>query len=274
MKPNELLQQQGVLTGNNGQNQPKEKTAKEKFVDYIEKNKEKLKEALPKVINMNQYLHVIFNAINAKPELCECTQFSFMACVLQAATLGLEINSQTGESYIIPYFRRNPETGQGQYFAQFQIGYRGLIKLAYNNEAVKDIFASEVCENDLFRCVYGTNRTLYHEIDYTKDRGRTLGYYAQVRLKNGGEVFYYMTNAEIERHKQQYSQNSESQWSPWNTNYNEMAKKTVLRKVLKITPLNTMTAIGIGVDNNIGTENNIMKYANEVQTPQLTSSKN
>lgn len=274
MRPNQLLQQQGVqqpIPNNNPnmQNQPitqnsqqeKELTPKEKIIFELQKNKSKFQEALPKIVNVDKYLRIIYNALNANPDLQKCTLYSFMSCVLSAATLGLEINNATGEAYIIPYKKFNKETRKFYYLAQLQIGYRGLIRLAYNSQMVKDIFASEVCENDLFKCVYGSNRTIYHEINYKKNRGTIQGYYADVRLNNGGELFYYMTANEMESYRNKNSPQSNTSWTPWKSHYTEMAKKTVLRKVLKLIPLNNMLAQGIGIDNMIGSENNTMKYA-------------
>lgn len=284
MKPNQLLQQQGVQQPivNNNQaminqqsvqtqaNQEKELSPKEKIIFELQRNKDKFKEALPKIVNVDQYLRIVYNALNEKPELQKCTLYSFMSCVLKAATLGLEVNNATGEAYIIPYRTFDKNTRQFIYLAQLQIGYRGLIRLAYNSQMVKDIFASEVCENDLFKCVYGSNRALYHEINYRKNRGPIQGYYADVRLNNGGEVFFYMKVNEMEDYRKQNSPQSNTEWSPWKTHYTEMAKKTVLKKVLKLIPLNNMLAQGIGVDNMIGNQNNTMKYADarpEEKTP-------
>lgn len=273
MKPNQLLQQQGVQppiqnNNTNMQNLPetqpqqgKELTQKEKIIFELQKNKNKFQEALPKIVNVDKYLRIIYNALNANPDLQKCTLYSFMSCVLSAATLGLEINNATGEAYIIPYRKYNKKTNQFYYLAQLQIGYRGLIRLAYNSQMVKDIFASEVCENDLFKCVYGSNRALYHEINYRKNRGTIQGYYADVRLNNGGEIFYYMTASDMEAYRNKNSPQSNTSWTPWKSHYTEMAKKTVLKKVLKLIPINNMLAQGIGVDNMIGSENNTMKYA-------------
>lgn len=87
-----------------------------------------------------------------------------------------------------------------------------------------------------------------------KDRGKPVYYYAVFTLINGGFGFDVMTKEEINVHKNKYSQAAGSKYSPWSTNFDDMAKKTVLKRVLKYAPIRTEFARKINNDETIKTE--------------------
>ena len=95
---------------------------------------------------------------------------------MQAAQLGVEPNTPIGQAYLIPYGNQ----------VQFQLGYKGLIDLAYRSGEVQSIQAHEVHENDTFEYELGLNPKLKH-VPAMKDRGPVILYYAVIKLKNGGE---------------------------------------------------------------------------------------
>ena len=84
-----------------------------------------IKKALPSVLTPERFTRMVFTALSTNPQLQQCTPASFLGAMMQAAQLGVEPNTPIGQAYLIPY--RN----KGKLECQFQIGYKGLIDLAY-----------------------------------------------------------------------------------------------------------------------------------------------
>ena len=209
-----------------------EKKKPQTLKDYVNVMMPEVKKALPSVMTPERFTRITLSAVSNNPDLQKCTPQSFLGAMMNAAQLGLEPNTPLGQAYLIPY--RN----KGQLEAQFQIGYKGLIDLAYRSGQVKTIYAEAVYENDEFEYELGLNPKLKH-IPAVKDRGDVVYYYAVFKLVNGGEGFAVMSKEDIDRHKNKFSKAANSGFSPWTNNYDEMAKKTVIKKVLKYAPLST-----------------------------------
>ena len=173
---------------------------------------------------------MVLSAISVNPKLGSCTPASFLGAMMNAAQLGLEPNTPLGQAYILPYMNK------GTLEAQFQIGYKGLIDLAYRSGEVELIQAHIVYENDDFECEYGINAKLSHK-PAAKDRGEPIKVYALFKTKSGGYGFEVMSMDDVRAHTAKYSKAYNSSFSPWKTNFEEMAKKTVLKQVLKYAPL-------------------------------------
>lgn len=202
--------------------------------------------ALPSVITPERFGRMLQTMLSINPKLMECTPMSFMAAMMQSAQLGLEPNTPTGQAYIIPY--RN----HGQMEAQFQIGYRGLIDLAYRSGEITSISAHEVCENDEFEYELGLNEKMYHK-PALKNRGPVILYYAVFRTKSGGSGFAIMSVDDIKAHAKKYSQSANSSYSPWTTNFDAMAKKTCIKQALKYAPIKSEFVRAMAADNSIKT---------------------
>ena len=150
--------------------------------------------------------------------------------MMNAAQLGLEPNTPLGQAYILPY------KNKGTLEAQFQIGYKGMIDLAYRSGEVEVIQSHIVYENDEFECEYGINTKLSHK-PAASNRGKPIKVYAIFKTKSGGYGFEVMSMDDIKAHAEKYSKAYGSAFSPWKSNFEEMAKKTVLKRVLKYAPL-------------------------------------
>lgn len=221
------------------------KSAQSNMKAYLAKMEGEIAKALPSVITPERFTRIVMTALSTTPQLAECTPASFMGAMMTAAQLGLEPNTPLGQAYLIPY--RN----HGKLEAQFQCGYKGLIDLAYRSDEVATIQAHEVHENDVFEYELGLNPTLRH-IPALTNRGKVILYYAMFKLVNGGFAFEVMSREDIEAHARKYSKSYGSGYSsPWATNFDEMAKKTVLKKALKYAPLKSDFARGIAADGSI-----------------------
>lgn len=208
--------------------------------------KSQIEKALPSVLTGERFSRMILTAMSTTPELQYCTPKSFLGAMMQAAQLGVEPNTPLGQAYLIPY--RN----KGVLECQFQIGYKGMIDLAYRSGEVTDVYAHEVHENDQFEYELGLDPKLKH-IPAAKDRGDVIMYYAVFHTKLGGHGFQVMSIEDVKKHAAKYSQSYNSSYSPWKKNFDEMAKKTVLKKCLKYAPLKTEFVRGLTADETIKT---------------------
>ena len=167
--------------------------------------------------------------------------------MMTAAQLGLEPNTPLGQAYLIPF--RN----KGTLECQFQLGYKGLIDLAYRSGQITVIQAHTVYANDEFHYEFGLDPQLKH-VPAEGDRGEPIFFYAVFKTKDGGFGFEVMSADEVRAHAKKYSQAFSSDYSPWKTNFEEMAKKTVLKKALKYAPLKTDFVRGLSTDETVKTE--------------------
>ena len=103
--------------------------------DWIKVMEPAIKKALPSVITPERFTRMALTAISVNPKLAECTPKSFMGSLMNAAQLGLEPNTPLGQAYLIPY------KNKGNMEVQFQIGYKGLIELAYRSGEFANIYA-------------------------------------------------------------------------------------------------------------------------------------
>lgn len=228
--------------------------------DYIKSMEGEIAKALPSVITPERFTRMTLSALSVNPKLAGCTPKSFLAAMMNAAQLGLEPNTPLGQAYLIPYKNKGVDE------VQFQIGYKGLIDLAYRSGEVKSIQAQIVYENDEFECAYGLEPKLVH-VPAKSNRGNPIAVYAVFTTKDDGYGFEVMSMDDIKNHAKKYSQSYGSSYSPWNSNFEEMAKKTVLKKVLKYAPMKSDFARAITQDETVKTEISPDMYAvnNEIE---------
>lgn len=153
-----------------------------------------------------------------------------------AAALKLPIEKNMGFAYIIPY--KNNKTGVTT--AQFQIGYKGLMQLALRSGQVKKLNAIEIYEGQI---KYFNPLTEEIEFDMTAPRTEVIGYASYMELVNGFNKIIYVSKEEMEQHADKFSQayrydkNYKKSASVWSTDFDSMAKKTVIKMMLKFAPL-------------------------------------
>lgn len=211
------------------------------IMQYIERMKGEIAKALPTVITPERFTRIVLTALSSNPKLQQCTPQSFLGAMMTAAQLGVEPNTALGQAYLIPYGRE----------CQFQLGYKGLIDLAYRSGEVSNIQAMEVYENDLFEFEYGLEPKLKH-IPAKSDRGDVIYYYAIFKMKDGGYNFAVMSVDDARKHGRKFSKSFGSR--PWRDNFDEMAKKTVLKRVLKYAPLKSDFVRAVTQDETIKSE--------------------
>ena len=146
-----------------------------------------------------------------------------MEC-LKAATLKLPINKQLGFAYIVPYKNKN-----GEHIPQFQLGYKGYIQLAMRTGQYKHLNAGIIYEG-----IDITRNILTGEIEFSGEPSsdKPQGYFAHLEMLNGFTKTVYMTKEEMIAHAKRYSKSYNRSTSAWKTNFDEMAQKTAMRKLL------------------------------------------
>lgn len=214
---------------------------------YIKSMEGEIAKALPSVITPERFTRMVLSAISSNRDLANVEPKSFLGAMMQAAQLGLEPNTPLGQAYIIPY------KDHGVPKAQFQLGYKGMIDLAYRSGEVSIVDAQVVYENDDFSYELGLDPKLHH-IPALKDRGAATMVYAMFRTKSGGFGFQVMSMDDVRKHASRFSKTYSSSYSPWTTNFEEMAKKTVMKKALKYAPLKSDFARGMSADETVKTQ--------------------
>jgi len=135
------IQNQVAVTNTTGE--------KKSMQSYIKAMEGEIKKALPSVITPERFTRMVLSAISVNPKLATCTKASFLGAMMNAAQLGLEPNTPLGQAYILPY------QNKGVLEAQFQIGYKGLIDLAYRSGEV------ELVQAHIVYCKFVNDEVLY-----------------------------------------------------------------------------------------------------------------
>jgi len=211
------------------------------------KMKGEIHSALPSQLSSERFQRVALTAFNSNPKLQNCEPMTFIAAMMQSAQLGLEPNTPLGQAYIIPYKVKGIDK------VQFQIGYKGLLELAHRSGKIKTLYAHEVRENDEFDIDYGLQQNLIHKPLLKGDRGKVIGYYAVYHLEPNGYNFIFMTHDEVMEHGKKYSKSFEG--GVWEKQFDSMAKKTVIKKLLKYAPLSCEMQKAVVFDESV--KNNI-----------------
>lgn len=185
---------------------------------------------MPKHLTADRILKTALTAINKTPKLLDCTRESLMLSIMQAAELGLEPGGALGEGYLVPYGNQ----------CQFIPGYRGLISLARRSGQIVSIEAHVVHEKDEFSCTLGLDPTLEHTPAWDEaDPGPLTRVYAVAKLKDGGVQFEVMSRAHIEAIR---AKSKAGKSGPWVDHFEEMARKTVVRRLFKYLPVSVELA--------------------------------
>ncbi len=204
----------------------------------LEKSKAQMALALPKHLSVDRMTRVAMTSIQKTPKLLECTPQSLIAAIIQCAQLGLEPDGVTGESYLVPY----------KTTCQLIPGYKGLIKLARQSGQLSTISARAVYEHDKFDYAYGLNEKLEHTPTQSDDPGKLAYVYAVAKLKDGGTQFEVMAVREINAIR---SRSRAADSGPWVTDFVEMAKKTVLRRLCKMLPASVELSRAVALDERV-----------------------
>lgn len=212
----------------------------------LEKSWPRIMAVMPKEMSAQRLYQMYLSTINREKELANCTVESVLSCFMRCTSLGLEPSNVNGlgYAYILPFGNKNYRTGQKE--ATFILGYKGIIELARRSGKIRDISARVVHEGDEFEYSYGLDETLRHVPCATP--GRLTHVYMVANFTDGGHYMLVMNAAEIETAKKRSPSASRQRNSPWNTDYEAMAKKTVIRRAAPFLPLSVETRQAVADD--------------------------
>jgi recombination protein RecT len=198
--------------------------------------------SLPAGVDPIRFKHSLSVAVMQNPNLMKVHPGLLFREVSKAASLGLSMDPQLGEAYLV--IARNSKANRDE--PQLRIGYKGLIKLARQSGEISLIYAHAVHQRDIedkrFSVVLGDSLKIYHEPDVFSERGPVAGYYAVLKYRDGETDFEPMSVAEIHKIRDRTDayrafkagRIKSTPWADWES---EMARKTVIRRLLKRSPM-------------------------------------
>lgn len=179
---------------------------------------------------MERYVASAMSAVYANPKIRHSDPRSVVLAVREAASLGLQIGVGN-QCWLVPY--------KGQ--VQLQLGYGGVLALAFRSGQVKSVNVELVRANDVFERNEAGVRHDWDPFADPESRGRVMGAWCRVELAGGGVQWETMSTAEIESIRNRSNAVRSGKATPWDTDWGEMAKKTVLLRALKKVPKTTET---------------------------------
>jgi recombination protein RecT len=209
------------------------------IMGMLEQMKGEIARCLPKHLTTERMTRIAMTELRKTPKLQECEPMSFIASIMQASQLGLE-PGVLGSCYLIPFYNNK----KGITECTFMPGYRGFLDLARRSGQVLSLVSRSVFANDEFHYEFGLKENIIHK-PAMDERGELVAVYAVALLKDGGHQFEVMSKREVDKIREgSQSKNN----GPWVTHYEEMAKKTVLRKLFKWLPCSVEMQKAVSLD--------------------------
>ena len=180
--------------------------------------------ALPKHVDPARFVRVVMTAVQMTPALLDADRRTLFASATRAAQMGLLPDGREGA---IVAFGQN---------CQFMPMVAGILKLVRNSGELASIDAQIVYKNDGFQYRPGIDLVPQHTPDWFGERGDVVGVYAVAKMKDGAAYVEILSHKQVEqvRHVSR-AKNS----GPWVTWWDEMARKTAIRRLTKRLPLST-----------------------------------
>lgn len=217
---------------------------KQNVADFFnnDRRKQQLAAVLPKIgITPERMLQVAFNAFNTTPKLLECTPQSLFKSLVQCASLGLEPNTPLGQAYLLPF--KNNKTNSTD--VQLIIGYKGFLSLSRRSGELRSMSSHVVYKGDQFEYKLGTDEKIDHVPCGETDDNKITHAYAVANFKDGGYAFEVMTISQI---KSIQKRSKSSGVGPWVTDFAQMCRKTVIRRLMNYLPLSIEIQRAVAVD--------------------------
>lgn len=215
---------------------------------FLETYKSEIARALPKHMTADRMARIALTEFRKTPALMKCDPATLFGAVIQCAQLGLEPGGTMGHAYLIPFENRKKGTTD----VQFIVGYRGMIDLARRSGQIVSLTARAVHANDKFSYRFGLDETIEH-VPFDGDSGPLTHVYAVAKLKDGGVQFEVLNKRQIEEirnesqgYKTAVKYNRTD--SPWIAHFEEMAKKTAIRRLFKYLPVSIELSRAVGLD--------------------------
>ena len=200
------------------------------------KFKQEIAKVLPAHVTPERMIRTALTATLRVPNLAKCDESSFFQCMMQLSQLGLEPDGR--RAHLIPFLNRK----QNRYECQLVIDYKGIVDLILRTGKVSAIHCDKICDNDDFEYDCGT--VVKHKINFREPRGNAYAYICIITLKDGSRKCEVMTLGEVESIRNR----SQAKTGPWQTDFDEMAKKTVFKRAAKWVEWSTEVKQAIDAD--------------------------
>jgi recombination protein RecT len=211
----------------------------------LKDNQKSYEAVLPKGLSIDRFFAAVINAYKTNPKLQSCDRGSLFMAVRQAAELGLEPGGALGHGWLLPY----------KGMVKFITGYRGWIVLAKRTGNVNINIPRVVYEGDRFEFQFGYHEDIQHfpNKDLSEeDPAKITHVYVTATLPDGTRMFEVLPKWKIDLARS-CSESANSEYSPWKRFYDEMAKKTVIKALAKILPIESeQWSRALEVDNEDG----------------------
>lgn len=223
----------------------------------LEQYRQQFESALPRHMRIDHFMRCALTYIKKNPEVGKCTPVSICKALMDAAQLGLAPDGLLGSAYLVPFNNKvkGRDGGQDSWEKQCQLipGYRGLIDLARRSGEILDIQARPVLVGEEFDIDWGRTPPLKHRpnLDANPASGngdQVRGVYAIAFFKDGSQHLEYMSRGEIMGIQARSKANGKG-FSPWQTDWVEMARKTAVKRLAKYLPLSPELSRAIDIDN-------------------------
>jgi recombination protein RecT len=191
-----------------------------------------LQAALPASVPVQKFERTALTAIQLQPDLLHADRRSLFLSCLQAATDGLIPDGREGALVV---YRTKVKRGSKEEWiekVQWMPMYSGLLKKVRNSQQLASISANVVYSGDAFDYELGDDERIVHKPALTK-RGEPVAVYAIAKLKDGSIYREVMPWSDVLRVRESSKAKAGPAWTTWP---DEMARKTVIRRLSKRLP--------------------------------------
>lgn len=185
-------------------------------------------------------------AMEANPFLAEKAAQnpkSLAKAIMNIALTGISLNPVQKYAYLVP---RSPRKGAPVEVC-LDFSYRGLSQLAIDAGAVLDINTQIVYERDSYSLELGSDPKVTHSVPFG-DRGEMIGVYSSALLHSRTYHIEAMSIHEIKNIMRRSSSFRSGKNCPWITDFGEMARKTVIKRLFKYLPIPTEVMAAVQID--------------------------
>lgn len=182
--------------------------------------------------DVQTFISSIVSAVQANPQLAECTNSSLLSAALLGHSLNLPPSPQLGKVYFVPY--KNSKAGITE--AQFMLSYKGYLELAMRSGQYRKIHVTDIREGELKSYDPIEDEYTFEPITDVVKRSEApiIGYYGYFILTNGFKKAIYWSKEKLDAHAKKYSAAYRKGWdsSLWKTDFDSMAQKTIIRQLI------------------------------------------
>ena len=176
-------------------------------------------------VGADRVQRMVLTSIARNPGIAECTTKSIVNAIYQATQLGLPLDGR--HAHLVPFREGDRKV------CTLVPDYKGLLMLAIKSGSVLSVNLEKVCENDEFEWDRGV--IVRHRIDFNRPRGEAYAWYAIAKLAGGGEASCVIPREEMESLRARVKKGDKR--SPWDTDFDEMAKKSCFKRLSKVLPM-------------------------------------